>query len=189
MCHATIGTPTVSWSEKKQFSLSSSDANWYNNPILPNDTYHDTIVGKSGVSIRWVSENHENPVIAPIIEPTITWFHVWYCKYVLLKHTSTVKHQHETKTNKRPARSNGSNVLLFMWCNLNGGGSEKKKWIHCHCNEARSSQFTVWKRIKSHMWRKTRWTVSGWMACQTLRQYVFGRLDVALGSNVLIIYC
>lgn len=83
------------------------------------------MVGNSGVKTRWVSENHDNPVITPMIEPTITWFHVWYCKYVLLKHTSTVKHQHATKTNNRPARSSGNKVLLLMWWSL----TETKKLL------------------------------------------------------------
>lgn len=89
-------------------------------------TNQDTMVGKSGVKIKWVNENHDNPVMIPINEPTITWLHVWYCKYVLLIHTNAVKHQHDTKTNNRPARSSGNRVLLFMWCNL----KEKEQTLH-----------------------------------------------------------
>lgn len=85
---------------------------------IVNYTYQDTMVGNNGVKTKCVNENHPNPVTMPIIDPTITWFQVWYCKYVLLKHTSAVKHQHDTKTNNRPARSSGNNVLLFMWCSL-----------------------------------------------------------------------
>lgn len=75
------------------------------------------MAGNKGVSTRWVNENHEIPIIVPIAEPIITWFHVWYCKYVLLRHTSIAKHQHEARTSRRPTLSNG-NALLFMWCNL-----------------------------------------------------------------------
>lgn len=35
-------------------------------------TNQDAMVGKSGVTMRCISKNHENPVIDPIIEPTIT---------------------------------------------------------------------------------------------------------------------
>lgn len=80
--------------------------------------YHETIVGNRGVSTMCVNENHEHPVMIPTMEPTTTWFHVWYCKYVLLKHTRAVSHQHATRTKNRPARSNGNRVLLFMWWSL-----------------------------------------------------------------------
>lgn len=79
-------------------------------------TYHDTIIGNSGVRNKCVNVNQDSPVMIPITEPTITWFHVWYCKYVLLIHTSAVKNQQDTRTNNRPARSNGSNVLFV--CSL-----------------------------------------------------------------------
>lgn len=124
-----INTPTISCGQKSvlQFfqqltTIMFSTANYRvflcQTKIAFCYTNQDTIVGNNGVKTRWVNENHDSPVMMPMIEPTITWLHVWYCKYVLLKHTSAAKHQHDTNTNIRPARSSGNKVLLFMWCNL-----------------------------------------------------------------------
>lgn len=117
--------------------------------------YHETIVGNIGVSTMCVSKNHENPVMIPTMEPTITWFHVWYCKYVLLRHTRAVNHQHATRTKNRPARSNGNRVLLFMWWSLKFEiGKNKSIFIFCvflNMFFERVNILTVWRWI---MWHK-----------------------------------
>lgn len=123
---AAANTPTVSCSNdtrqsRKSINQMPAETTNFNRNMNQRHscTNHEAIVGKIGEKTRCVNVNHKMPVIEPTIDPTITWFHVWYCRYVLLRHTSTVIPQHATRTSNRPTRSNGDCPLLLM-CNLYG---------------------------------------------------------------------